>query len=76
MDDLQRHVKTEFFSLFIYYHLFCLFQFCECLKSLILDQRSVLLTALLGLLSMGYLGISSGTALPALLVPFTLWMAS
>ncbi|XP_059211139.1 lecithin retinol acyltransferase-like [Centropristis striata] len=51
-------------------------QFCEWLKSLIRDQRNVLLTALLGLVSMACLGVSSGTALPALLVPFTLWMAS
>ncbi|KAM9335845.1 lecithin retinol acyltransferase [Symphorus nematophorus] len=50
-------------------------KFCEWLKSLIRDQRNVLLTALLGLLSMACLGISSSTALPALLVPFTLWMA-
>ncbi|XP_042368376.1 lecithin retinol acyltransferase [Plectropomus leopardus] len=51
-------------------------QFCEWLKSLIRDQRNVLLTALLGLLSMACLGISSSTVLPTLLVPFTLWMAS
>ncbi|XP_030609702.1 lecithin retinol acyltransferase-like [Archocentrus centrarchus] len=51
-------------------------EFCERLKSLIRDQRNVLLTALLGLLSMAYMGISVGTALPAFLVPFTLWMAS
>nr|XP_046236152.1 lecithin retinol acyltransferase-like [Scatophagus argus] len=51
-------------------------RFCEWLKSLIRDQRNVLLTALLGLLSMVCLGISSSTALPTLLIPFTLWMAS
>lgn len=51
-------------------------KFCETLKSLIRDQRNVLLTALLGLLSMLCLGISSSTALPSLLIPFTLWMAS
>ncbi|XP_049922363.1 lecithin retinol acyltransferase-like [Epinephelus moara] len=51
-------------------------QFCEWLKSLIRDQRNVLLTALLGLLSMACLGVSSSTALPTLLIPFTLWMAS
>ncbi|CAJ1048281.1 lecithin retinol acyltransferase-like [Xyrichtys novacula] len=50
-------------------------QFCEWLKSLIRDQRNVVLTALLGLLSMVCLGISSSTALPTLLIPFTLWMA-
>ncbi|XP_039996789.1 lecithin retinol acyltransferase-like [Xiphias gladius] len=51
-------------------------KFCEWLKSLIRDRRNVLLTALLGLLSMVCLGISSSTALPTLLIPFTLWMAS
>lgn len=51
-------------------------KFCEWLKSLIRDQRMVLLTALLGLLSMVCLGISSSTTLPTLLIPFTLWMAS
>uniref|UniRef100_A0A1A8J011 LRAT domain-containing protein n=2 Tax=Nothobranchius kuhntae TaxID=321403 RepID=A0A1A8J011_NOTKU len=51
-------------------------QFCEWMKSLIRDQRTVVLTALLGLLAMACWGVSSGTALPALLVPFTLWMAS
>ncbi|RVE60863.1 hypothetical protein OJAV_G00185060 [Oryzias javanicus] len=51
-------------------------QFCEWLKSLIRDRRTVAVTALLGLLSVACLGVSYGTALPALLVPFTLWMAS
>ncbi|XP_029382032.1 lecithin retinol acyltransferase-like [Echeneis naucrates] len=51
-------------------------QFCEWLKSLIRDQRNVALTALLGLLSMVWFGISCSTALPTLLIPFTLWMAS
>ncbi|XP_029932143.1 lecithin retinol acyltransferase-like [Myripristis murdjan] len=51
-------------------------KFCECLKSLIQDQRNVFLTAFLGILSMVCLGISSSTALPTLLIPFTLWMAS
>ncbi|KAK2863386.1 hypothetical protein Q5P01_002919 [Channa striata] len=51
-------------------------KFCEWLKSLIRDKRNVLLTGLLGLLSMGYLGVSSSTALFTLLIPFTLWMAS
>lgn len=56
--------------------MFFLFQFCEWLKSLIRDQRNVVITALLGLLSMVCLGISLSTALPTLLIPFTLWMAS
>ncbi|TNN36789.1 Lecithin retinol acyltransferase [Liparis tanakae] len=52
------------------------FQFCEWLKSLIRDQRSVALAALLGLAAMACLGVSAGTALPGVLLPFTLWMAS
>lgn len=51
-------------------------KFCEWLKLLIRDQRNAMLTALLGLLSMAYMGISVSTALPAFLIPFTLWMAS
>ncbi|XP_069543542.1 lecithin retinol acyltransferase [Brachyistius frenatus] len=51
-------------------------QFCESLKRLIRDQRNIFLTALLGLLSMVCLGVSCSTALPSLLIPFTLWMAS
>ncbi|KAF7646537.1 hypothetical protein LDENG_00185630, partial [Lucifuga dentata] len=51
-------------------------QFCDCLKSLFWDQRLVLLTAFLGILSMLCLGISCSTALPTFLIPFTLWMAS
>ncbi|XP_076019376.1 lecithin retinol acyltransferase-like [Genypterus blacodes] len=51
-------------------------QFCDWLKSVMRDQRVFLLTAFLGILSMACLGISSSTALPAFLVPFTLWMAS
>ncbi|KAI9531399.1 hypothetical protein NQZ68_041610 [Dissostichus eleginoides] len=50
--------------------------FCEWLKSLIRDQRNILLSALLGLLSMACFGISFFTAPPTLLVPFTLWMVS
>uniref|UniRef100_A0A3B5A9W3 Lecithin retinol acyltransferase-like n=1 Tax=Stegastes partitus TaxID=144197 RepID=A0A3B5A9W3_9TELE len=51
-------------------------KFCEWLKSLIRDQRNVVLAVLLGLLSVVCSGISPGTVLPAVLVPFTLWMAS
>ncbi|XP_030631883.1 lecithin retinol acyltransferase-like [Chanos chanos] len=50
-------------------------KFCEWLKSVIRDQRSVFLTALLGTLSIIFLGMAPSTALPALLIPFTLWMA-
>ncbi|XP_054609406.1 lecithin retinol acyltransferase-like [Dunckerocampus dactyliophorus] len=51
-------------------------QFCQWLTLLIRDQRNVALAALLGLLSLAYLGVSSGTTLPAIIIPFTLWMAS
>ncbi|XP_077401513.1 lecithin retinol acyltransferase-like isoform X2 [Vanacampus margaritifer] len=51
-------------------------QFCQWLKSLIRDQRNVAAAGLLGLLSLACLGVSSGTALPAIFIPFTLWMAS
>ncbi|CAL8377670.1 unnamed protein product [Gadus morhua 'NCC'] len=51
-------------------------QFCEWCKSLIRDQRCLLLSVLLGMASMVCLGVSLGTALPSLLVPFTLWMVS
>ncbi|XP_024262056.1 lecithin retinol acyltransferase [Oncorhynchus tshawytscha] len=50
-------------------------KFCDWLKSVIRDHRSVPLTAFLGILSVVYLGMSSYTAIPTLLIPFTLWMA-
>ncbi|KAM3590857.1 uncharacterized protein V6R79_017856 [Siganus canaliculatus] len=51
-------------------------KFCDWLKALVRDQRNAVGAALLGVLSMACLGVSSTTALPAVLVPFTLWMAS
>uniref|UniRef100_H3C7P4 Lecithin retinol acyltransferase b, tandem duplicate 1 n=1 Tax=Tetraodon nigroviridis TaxID=99883 RepID=H3C7P4_TETNG len=51
-------------------------QFCAWLRSLVQDQRSARLGALLGLLYMACWGVSASTALPALLIPFSLWMAS
>uniref|UniRef100_A0A8C1ZHP6 Lecithin retinol acyltransferase b, tandem duplicate 1 n=1 Tax=Cyprinus carpio TaxID=7962 RepID=A0A8C1ZHP6_CYPCA len=50
-------------------------QFCESLKSVIRDQRSVLLTTFIGMLSMFFLGIAPCTALPTFIIPFILWMA-
>ncbi|XP_036373160.1 lecithin retinol acyltransferase-like [Megalops cyprinoides] len=50
-------------------------KFCECLKSVVRDQRSVLITAVLGLISIIYLGMAPSTTLPTLLIPFILWMA-
>ncbi|KAL4640398.1 lecithin retinol acyltransferase-like [Arapaima gigas] len=49
-------------------------KFCEGLKSIVRDQRSVLLTAVLGMLSIVCLGLAPSTTLPTVLVPFTLWM--
>ncbi|XP_042185475.1 lecithin retinol acyltransferase [Oncorhynchus tshawytscha] len=50
-------------------------KFCDWLKSVIRDHRSVPLTAILGMLSILSLGMSPYTTLPTLLIPFTLWMA-
>ncbi|CDQ96322.1 unnamed protein product [Oncorhynchus mykiss] len=50
-------------------------KFCDWLKSVIRDHRSVPLTAILGILSILSLGMSPYTTLPTLLIPFTLWMA-
>ncbi|KAG9347142.1 hypothetical protein JZ751_006069 [Albula glossodonta] len=50
-------------------------KFCEWLKSVIRDQRSVLLAALLGVLSIACLGMAPSTTLPTILIPFLLWMA-
>ncbi|CAN9510224.1 unnamed protein product [Ophioblennius macclurei] len=50
-------------------------KFCECLKSIIRDQRSVIFTSLLGFISIVYFGMAPVTTLPTILVPFTLWMA-
>ncbi|XP_029114987.1 lecithin retinol acyltransferase a [Scleropages formosus] len=50
-------------------------KFCEGLKSIVRDQRSVLLTAVLGILSIVCLGLAPSTTLPTVLIPFTLWMA-
>ncbi|XP_051558821.1 lecithin retinol acyltransferase-like [Myxocyprinus asiaticus] len=50
-------------------------KFCESLKCVIRDQRSVLLTTVIGMLSMFFLGIAPYTALPTFIIPFMLWMA-
>ncbi|XP_014699396.1 lecithin retinol acyltransferase [Equus asinus] len=49
-------------------------RFCETVKIIIRDQRSVLASAVLGLASVVYLGLASYTALPAIFIPFCLWM--
>ncbi|KAG7485951.1 hypothetical protein JOB18_021599 [Solea senegalensis] len=50
-------------------------KFCECLKSIIRDQRSVIVTGLLGIISIISFGMAASTTLPTILIPFTLWMA-
>ncbi|XP_064191415.1 lecithin retinol acyltransferase a [Anguilla rostrata] len=50
-------------------------QFLEFLKSVVRDQRSVLFTVGLGLISIVCFGMAPSTALPTLLIPFILWMA-
>ncbi|KAJ8269529.1 hypothetical protein COCON_G00121360 [Conger conger] len=49
-------------------------KFCETLKSVIRDQRSILLTGFLGMLSIAYLGMAPCTAIPTVFIPFVLWM--
>ncbi|XP_029468769.1 lecithin retinol acyltransferase [Rhinatrema bivittatum] len=51
-------------------------KFCEIVKMVIRDQRSVLASALLGLASVLCLGLGPSTTLPSVLIPFTLWMVS
>uniref|UniRef100_A0A1A8J7X7 Lecithin retinol acyltransferase (Phosphatidylcholine--retinol O-acyltransferase) n=1 Tax=Nothobranchius kuhntae TaxID=321403 RepID=A0A1A8J7X7_NOTKU len=50
-------------------------KFCEFLKMIIRDQRSIIITGLLGLVSIVHFGIAASTTLPSILIPFTLWMA-
>ncbi|XP_075277721.1 lecithin retinol acyltransferase [Opisthocomus hoazin] len=50
-------------------------KFCETLKMIIRDQRSVLASVLVGLASIVCLGLAPSTTLPTILVPFFLWMA-
>ncbi|KAL1023581.1 hypothetical protein UPYG_G00043130 [Umbra pygmaea] len=51
-------------------------KFCEILKSIIRDQRSVFLSILLGVIYIVCFGLEPSTTLPTILIPFTLWMAS
>lgn len=49
-------------------------KFCETVKIIIRDQRSVLASAILGLASIVWMGLASYTTLPAIFIPFCLWM--
>ncbi|NWZ41605.1 LRAT acyltransferase, partial [Brachypodius atriceps] len=50
-------------------------KFCETVKMIIRDQRSVLASVLLGLASIVCLGVAPSTTLPTIFIPFFLWMA-
>ncbi|XP_048189655.1 lecithin retinol acyltransferase [Perognathus longimembris pacificus] len=50
-------------------------KFCEYVKIIIRSQRSFLVSALLGLASVMCMGLASYTILPAVFIPFILWMA-
>ncbi|NWQ87585.1 LRAT acyltransferase, partial [Burhinus bistriatus] len=65
--------RSFFFSFF--FPFFSFFQFCETLKMIIRDQRSVLASVLVGLASIVCLGLAPSTTLPTIFIPFFLWMA-
>ncbi|XP_066042188.1 lecithin retinol acyltransferase [Chamaea fasciata] len=50
-------------------------KFCETVKMIIRDQRSVLASVLVGLASILCLGVAPSTTLPTIFIPFFLWMA-
>ncbi|XP_051993299.1 lecithin retinol acyltransferase a [Xyrauchen texanus] len=50
-------------------------RFCNSLKSVIRDQRSVALSVVLGVMYTICFGLAPSTTLPTFLIPFTLWMA-
>ncbi|KAG9480017.1 lecithin retinol acyltransferase-like [Eleutherodactylus coqui] len=51
-------------------------KFCEIVKRIIRDQRSVLVSAASGLVLTLCLGLDPSTTLPCFIITFTLWMAS
>ncbi|XP_041435479.1 lecithin retinol acyltransferase isoform X1 [Xenopus laevis] len=51
-------------------------QFCETVKKIIRDRRSILLSAAIGTASVLYMGFGLCTILPNFFISFTLWMAS
>ncbi|NWW34249.1 LRAT acyltransferase, partial [Panurus biarmicus] len=50
-------------------------KFCETVKMIIRDQRSVLASVLVGVASIVCLGVAPSTTLPTIFIPFLLWMA-
>lgn len=67
-------VKAFLFNLDLSLFFFSL-QFCETVKMIIRDQRSVLASVLVGLASIVCLGLAPSTTLPTIFIPFFLWMA-
>ncbi|CAN2388766.1 lecithin:11-cis retinol acyltransferase activity [Pristimantis euphronides] len=51
-------------------------KFCDIVKKIIRDQRSVVISAAVGMALTLCVGVGPFTALPSLLITFTLWMAS
>ncbi|CAL8272126.1 lecithin retinol acyltransferase a [Gadus morhua] len=51
-------------------------KFCEWLKSVIRDRRSIIVAVLIGITSIVCYGLLPSTTLPTVIIPFTLWMAS
>ncbi|XP_039606222.1 lecithin retinol acyltransferase-like [Polypterus senegalus] len=50
-------------------------KFCEVLRMIIQDQRTVLLSAMLGIALMFFIGITPLTMVPTFFITFTIWMA-
>ncbi|KAG8592466.1 hypothetical protein GDO81_000513 [Engystomops pustulosus] len=51
-------------------------KFCDTIKKIIRDQRSLLISAAIGMALTLCLGVGPFTTLPSFLITFTLWMAS
>lgn len=55
----------------------CLSQFCKAVRKVFCSRKCALLSALSGVGIMCYLGsVTPLTALPTILIPFLIWMAS
>lgn len=70
---VEAFLFNSYLSLFSSFSFF--FQFCETVKMIIRDQRSVLASVLVGLASIFCLGLAPSTTLPTIFIPFFLWMA-
>lgn len=74
-ERLHSRMRAFFLSWLLIFLAF-VFQFYEIVKIIIRDQRSCLASAVVGLVSIVYTGLASYVALPALCIPFCLWMMS